>query len=1024
MKFSTLFWKKPEPTLPIFRSGFRALVPSVGLIALAAIGPACVSANVFTYPYAPYNEGKMDPVPLSIWTLPPGQTQWQLSDAQLAYITPAEYLRYPGKEPGGGGNALLDLVPVTPNTPFAGYINQMQATINPLLANFRNTPLDILLVGDSIISQWGGGQMGAFGQPWLRNFGEYGTVNLGIGGDRTSGILWRLDRTPFGELKEWQAGTGRRVKVCVLQIGNNNQYYFAQGVSTPANVQGVVTCLRNLRIKFPETPIVWVNLFPVTSSTNTYLKILRDALNDAGINTPTSANFVPNVHPLDIWDKYASANGVSAEASYFYDGVHPSDAGYQVWADNMKPVVLKLLSPTVTYAGNGNISGGAPQDAANPYSIWGSVTVLGNTGNLAKTSHSFVEWNTAPDGSGTPYAPGASFSINQPTTLYAQWRFDGPFTLTYNANAATGGTAPVDITGSYLRDSTVNVATNTGSLVRSGGFAFDGWNTKADGSGLSFAVGSPLIMTAHTVLYAKWRSVAVTQTWTGGGTSGNWTVTANWASGLVPPGDGNSVLSFGTSNRTTSINNSAADTPYAGITFASNSPAYTLQGSRLKLAGRVAFEANPASAVTQTISAQILLDGPLQIGTTANGRFSLSGNISGSFGITKTGTGTLTLSGANSYTGTTQVEAGDIIVGSADNRLPTSGVLTLGSSLSTARLVLGAFPTGRAQTLAAIQALNTGSNVVGGGNATTSPATLTLSPPLGSDSVFSGKIGGDTATQNGVHFVKIGAGNLTLTGSGHSYTGNTSITDGILINTGKLPATTVSVTGNGTLAARGLFGGNVSLTARGTLLVELAATSSTQTAMSMNGTLNLGDGHRIRVQSSNNPAPGDYIVATAAGGLTGNLGLGNVTLGVAGAFRISGNQLIFAVPTQSAYDIWKTSNGVLGGALEDDDNDGMVNFLEFALGGNPKQGSSALVRLNKAPADNLLALSFRRRSVAAGSPTLTFEYSTTLDASTWQAFQPERVDVSVAGDFEDVQVVPPANLRVLPRLFLRLKATQ
>jgi uncharacterized repeat protein (TIGR02543 family) len=76
------------------------------------------------------------------------------------------------------------------------------------------------------------------------------------------------------------------------------------------------------------------------------------------------------------------------------------------------------------------------------------------------------------------------------------------YTVTYNGNEATSGTAPTDATA-YSSGATVTVLGNTGSLVKTG-YSFDGWNTKADGSGTDRAVGSTFSITANTTLYAKW----------------------------------------------------------------------------------------------------------------------------------------------------------------------------------------------------------------------------------------------------------------------------------------------------------------------------------------------------------------------------------------------------------------------------------------------------------------------------------------------------------------------------------------
>ena len=76
---------------------------------------------------------------------------------------------------------------------------------------------------------------------------------------------------------------------------------------------------------------------------------------------------------------------------------------------------------TITYNGNSNTSGTAPIDISSPYTADSIVTILGNTGSLAKTGFTFAGWNIAADGSGTSYSQGNTFTINANTTLYARW---------------------------------------------------------------------------------------------------------------------------------------------------------------------------------------------------------------------------------------------------------------------------------------------------------------------------------------------------------------------------------------------------------------------------------------------------------------------------------------------------------------------------------------------------------------------------------------------------------------------------
>ena len=94
---------------------------------------------------------------------------------------------------------------------------------------------------------------------------------------------------------------------------------------------------------------------------------------------------------------------------------------------------------TVTYDANGATSGSVPVDATVYDADNYTVTVLGNTGNLAKEHYSFNGWNTKADGTGTGYVEGDEFEISQSTTLFAVW----------NGNTHTV-TLPADDTyGSY-----------------------------------------------------------------------------------------------------------------------------------------------------------------------------------------------------------------------------------------------------------------------------------------------------------------------------------------------------------------------------------------------------------------------------------------------------------------------------------------------------------------------------------------------------------------------------------------------
>lgn len=77
---------------------------------------------------------------------------------------------------------------------------------------------------------------------------------------------------------------------------------------------------------------------------------------------------------------------------------------------------------TVTYEENGSTGGTVPVDGTS-YPNGATVTVLGNTGSLAKTNFVFTGWNTQADGLGTHYNPADTFTMGSANvTLYAEWK--------------------------------------------------------------------------------------------------------------------------------------------------------------------------------------------------------------------------------------------------------------------------------------------------------------------------------------------------------------------------------------------------------------------------------------------------------------------------------------------------------------------------------------------------------------------------------------------------------------------------
>ena len=129
----------------------------------------------------------------------------------------------------------------------------------------------------------------------------------------------------------------------------------------------------------------------------------------------------------DSGDAAGSAKGITLEIECPSTTPLPQYSGVLILSDGVMDCADGTFEPsgssnlTVTYDGNGNTGGTVPTDSSSPYSSGDTVTVLGNTGSLVKTSKTFSGWNTKADGSGTTYTAAQTFTITASTTLYAKW---------------------------------------------------------------------------------------------------------------------------------------------------------------------------------------------------------------------------------------------------------------------------------------------------------------------------------------------------------------------------------------------------------------------------------------------------------------------------------------------------------------------------------------------------------------------------------------------------------------------------
>ncbi|MFR9058749.1 InlB B-repeat-containing protein [Eubacterium callanderi] len=201
---------------------------------------------------------------------------------------------------------------------------------------------------------------------------------------------------------------------------------------------------------------------------------------------------------------------------------------------------------TVKFEGN-TADGGSTDDQPMTYDTAANLAANGYT----KTGHTFIGWNTQPDGTGTAYSDGQNVknltaADGDTITLFAQWRVNN-YTIKYDGNAADSGS---------MNDQPMvfDVAANlTDNAYARTGYTFTGWNTQSDGSGTVYTDGQNVInLTAvegeKVTLYAQWRANNYTIRFDGntadGGDTADQSMTYDQAANLTANGYTKTGYSF------------------------------------------------------------------------------------------------------------------------------------------------------------------------------------------------------------------------------------------------------------------------------------------------------------------------------------------------------------------------------------------------------------------------------------------------------------------------------------------------
>jgi lysophospholipase L1-like esterase len=175
--------------------------------------------------------------------------------------------------------------------------------------------IDLVFVGDSITDAWGNGGS----EVWSKYFAPLKALNLGLGGDQTQHVLWRLQN---GQLE------GYKARLFVVMIGTNNSH-------PPAEVaQGIKAILDEIKHRQPQANILLLGIFPRGE---------RPEPKAAEVNRLIATLEDDTVRYLDITSTFLEPDG-SISKEVMWDHLHLAPKGFELWAKAIEQPVRELMA--------------------------------------------------------------------------------------------------------------------------------------------------------------------------------------------------------------------------------------------------------------------------------------------------------------------------------------------------------------------------------------------------------------------------------------------------------------------------------------------------------------------------------------------------------------------------------------------------------------------------------------------------------------------------------------------------------
>ncbi len=526
---------------------------------------------------------------------------------------------------------------------------------------------------------------------------------------------------------------------------------------------------------------------------------------------------------------------------------------------------------STSYAGAIGGTGGLTKVGTGTFTLTGVNTYTGLTtisgGTLALSGGAAIADTEPGSGAVSINVAGANLLLNDSETIGSLSGVDGTTVMLGDQLLTTGDASDTTFAGVISGDGGTLTKQGSGTFTLSGVNTYTGVTTVSAGTlalGASNALAdaSKVTVNGGTFDIGTFSDTVAEVLLTEGsitGTTGVLTSTTNYdvRSGLVSAILGGTV---GLDKSTAGTVTLSGTNTYTGTTTISAGTLALSGGTALEDLGQVILsvaDANLTLNASETVGSLSGVAGTtVTLGANTltaggnDGTTTYAGVIDGTGGLTKIGSGTLTLSGENTYTGATTINAGTLTLGAAGGVIADSSAVTVANG-TTFNLANNSETVG---------------SIAGAGLITLGSATLTAG---GNDSstTFSGVISGTGA------LTKEGTGTLTLSGT-NTYTGTTTVSAGSLA-----------------------LSGGTALEDLGQVILSDAGADLTLNASETVGSLSGVAGTTVTLGANTLTAGGNNGTTTYAGVIGGTGGLtkiGSGTLTLSGANTYSGTTTVSA----------------------------------------------------------------------------------------------------------------------------------